>query len=203
LDVSLFLSKTDTGNMKLILLRILFGFLVTIHCSFGSPCIQWILYSPGESSQYFHDEFIVNYHLSFPEHLKMAPHAACSSSWRIEGYIYRNTLKVPKVDSVFGVVGGEHRSRSVIAQLNLSIYDLQIPDRDSEHVLIEYSFSNQNLGKKELIIELTKSLNQQLLSIMDARTIAAPVRLHSNGAFEFRKNLNYWIKRMPNFRTLR
>tara|TARA_Y100000589_G_C27036567_1_gene581327 strand:+ start:300 stop:911 length:612 start_codon:yes stop_codon:yes gene_type:complete len=203
LAVLLFFSQTDTGIMKWALTRVFSISFFTIYCNFGSPCIQWVFYSSSEASKYFHDEFVRQYHLLFPEHLEIASQLACSSQWRVEGYIYRNALKVPAVDSVFGILGARNRMRTEIAQLNLSIYDVQIPDRDAEHILIEYSVSDQQLKKEEIIYELAKALNKQFINVMQAQIVTGPIQLRSSTTGAAQDDLEFWLEQEPAFKILR
>ena len=189
--------------MKWALIRVFSIYFFTIYCNFGSPCIQWVFYSSNEASQYFHDEFVTQYHLLFPEYLEIGSQLACSSQWRVEGYIYRNALKVPAVDSVFGILGARNRMRTEIAQLNLSIYDVQIPDRDAEHILIEYSVSDQKLKKEEIIYELAQALNKQFINVMKAQTVAAPIQLRSSLTGTTQDDLELWLEQEPAFKILR
>ncbi len=201
--VLLSLSQTDTGSMKWAFTRVFSIFFFTIYCNFGSPCIQWVFYSSNEASKYVHDEFVRQYHLLFPEHLEIGAQLACSSQWRVEGYIYRNALKVPAVDSAFGILGARNRMRAEIAQLNLSIYDMQIPDRDAEHILIEYSVSDQKLKTEEIVYELAKALNKQFISVMKAQTVIAPIQLRSSITDSDQDYLELWLEREPAFKILR
>ena len=47
-----------------------------------------------------------------------------------------------------GAFGSSNSSRSEIIQLNFSVSDVQIPDRDAEHVLIEYLISDKSYKRK-------------------------------------------------------
>ena len=78
-------------------------FLFTLYCSFSNPCIRWILYNTNTASLKLQDEFITQYHYSFPEHLDVSVHKNCSSKWRVEGYIYRNDFNAPVLNSIFGI----------------------------------------------------------------------------------------------------
>ncbi len=189
--------------MKWSLIRVFSIFFFTIYCNFGSPCIRWVFYSSSEAGTYFHDEFVRQYHLLFPEHLEIGSQLACSSQWRVEGYIYQNALKVPAVDSAFGIVGARDRMRTEIAQLNLSIYDMQIPDRDSEHILIEYSVFDQKLKTEEIIYELAKALNKQFINVMKAQTVTAPIQLRSSITGSAQDYLEFWLEQEPAFKILR
>ena len=154
-------------------------FLCTFYSSFCSPCIHWVLRDINTVSSKLQTEFLVQYHYQFPMHLDVVDQQRCSSQWRVQGYIYRNEVQVPVFESEFGIFGSSKNSNIEILQLNFSVSDLQIPDRNPEHVLIEYSISNNRFNLKEIVQDLVKSFHKQLISIMSAETIEAPIYLKS------------------------
>ena len=178
-------------------------FLFTLYCSFSNPCIRWILHNTNTASLKLQDEFVTQYHYSFPEHLDVSIHKTCSSKWRVEGYIYRNDFNAPFLNSIFGAFGSSNSSRSEIIQLNFSVSDVQIPDRDAEHVLIEYLISDKSHKRNQVLHDLIQSFNKQLLSIMEAESLDGPIYLKSGSNSSTKDHLEFWLKQDFDFKTLR
>jgi len=171
-------------------------FIVTLYCNHTNPCIHWVLHDTNAASLRLTDEFIGQYHHLFPEHLDYDNKADCSSTWRMEGYIYRNFLQAPAFNSIFGVLGSPNRSNIQVIQLNLSVFDLQIPDRDAEHILIEYSVSKKSFKQKKILQELAFYLNKQLTSIMQAKTIEMPIYLNAlSDLYNDIDHSEFWLRR--------
>ena len=154
-------------------------FLYTFYSSFCSPCIHWVLRDVNTVSSKLQNEFVEQYHHQFPMHLAVVDQQRCSSRWRVQGYIYRNEVHAPVFKSEVGIFGSSKNSNLEMLQLNFSVSDLQIPDRNPEHVFIEYSIFNKRFNLKEIVQDLVKSFHEQLISIMRAETIEAPIYLKS------------------------
>lgn len=169
-------------------------FLFTVYCNFASPCIHWFFDDTGKMNSNLHDKFVMQYHYLFPEHQNLHSSKNCTSEWRIEGYIYRNNLKAPVLNSIFGVFGSTKRFKTEIIHLNLSVADIQIPDREAEHILIEYSVSDGSFKLNEVLNDLAKSFNKQLVSIVKGRLAEAPIYLNPKTYWPNSDSIDHWPK---------
>ena len=143
--------------------RCLLLFILMFGKGFSAPCLDWVVYSRDFDSN-LRSEIIRNYHFHFPEHLQSAKtkNHYCSSKWRLEGTISWNDFRVPAVNSDFGVIGSPSRLFSQLAELNFMIYDMQTPEREPEHIIIEYWVDNQWDRISDILTSLNKSLHGQI-----------------------------------------
>ena len=144
----------------------------------------------------------MQYHDLFPEHQNLHLQKTCSSQWRIEGYIYRSSLKTPVFNSLFGVFGSTNRSNSEIVHLNLLVSDIQMPDRDPEHILIEYLVSDGSFKLNEVLNDLAQSFHKQLKSVLKGLLAETPIYLKSEVYSRYSDSSNFWPRNI-NSKTLR
>lgn len=137
--------------------------------NFGAPCLTWVLYS-SETGLQLQNQLVNSYHSAFPEHLQFSDHSAtyCSAKLRIEGSLNWNKFRIPAVNSEFGVIGSADHLFTQYAELNLMVFDLQTPEREAEHLIIEYWVPNQWEKLSEILDSLSASLRAQLGTIMES-----------------------------------
>ena len=161
--------------------RCLLLFILIVTKGFAAPCLDWIVYSKDLDLS-FRNEMVRNYHSHFPEHRQntKSSNLHCSSEWRLEGTIFWNDFRVPGVNSDFGVIGSSSRLFSQFAELNFMVYDMQTPERDPEHIIIEYSVDNQWDRISDILTSLNKSLFGQISRIIDSRIPLANFKVRLN-----------------------